>query len=364
KKTVDWLNNQLPEEPLPEHIAEAIKGASFSPPDSMEYTYKNGLSYIIFGESYLSEEEDLSSSNDKKNLLNSSQSSVPTIVKNKEVLLLGPVCEDWSYNDTIFTDLRADFQSKGFTVTYLDAGGGKVTHKPVRYDEDEKMYEYSCIIDPNATHLVRPDDFKNLDQYGVIYINAHGDIRFDPDLGANRMYIQACPYYVDTEGNIDGDLKAFIDSDPDKLYYKIGVIPFRPYKNKPTYYTCYYNSVLLTEKFYDEYIRPKDFSGSIVYLNGCYMWNMHEDFDVFSNAKVFVGTNDAIILNEMQLYSYYFFSKMLADTPMSARDAYNKTINYYSLHDIGSTIFIDTGPSDENDSTYLPGYVTVTVHRK
>ncbi|MEQ8192686.1 MAG: hypothetical protein ABRQ39_32270, partial [Candidatus Eremiobacterota bacterium] len=26
KKTVDWLNNQLPEEPLPEHIAEAIKG--------------------------------------------------------------------------------------------------------------------------------------------------------------------------------------------------------------------------------------------------------------------------------------------------------------------------------------------------
>ncbi|MEQ8192656.1 MAG: hypothetical protein ABRQ39_32120, partial [Candidatus Eremiobacterota bacterium] len=27
--------------------------ASFSPPDSMEYTYKNGLSYIIFGESFL-----------------------------------------------------------------------------------------------------------------------------------------------------------------------------------------------------------------------------------------------------------------------------------------------------------------------
>jgi hypothetical protein len=53
KKTVDWLNNKLPEEPLPDSIAEAIEKAAFSPPDSMEYTYKDGLSYIIFGESFL-----------------------------------------------------------------------------------------------------------------------------------------------------------------------------------------------------------------------------------------------------------------------------------------------------------------------
>ena len=53
KKTVDWLNNELPEEPLPKNIAEAIDKAVFCPPDSMEYTYKNGLSYVIFGDSHL-----------------------------------------------------------------------------------------------------------------------------------------------------------------------------------------------------------------------------------------------------------------------------------------------------------------------
>jgi hypothetical protein len=363
KKTVDWLNNKLPEEPLPDSIAEAIEKAAFCPPDSMEYTYKNGLKYVIFGESYLSEEEDLSSLNDKKVLLNSSQSSVPTIVKNKEVLLLGPVCEDWDYNDKIFTNLREDFQSKGFIVKYLHAGGGQLTHKYVRYDEDEKMmYEYSCTMEPNAKYLVRPDDFKNLDQYGVIYINAHGDIRPDENTSSHTMYIQACPLYETADGLIDPELWAFALNKDNIQCFAVGVIPFYP--TKYTIFPCYYNSVLLTEKFYDQYIKPKDFSGSIVYLNGCNMWNMHEDFDVFSNAKVFVGTKGGIVLKEMQLYSYYFFSMMLADTPMSARDAYNQTINDYKYHNIGSTLFINTGPSYENDSTYLPGELTVIVDKK
>jgi len=52
KKTVDWLHNRLPEEPLPDSIAEAIEGATLYSRDSMDFTLKNHLTYIIYGESY------------------------------------------------------------------------------------------------------------------------------------------------------------------------------------------------------------------------------------------------------------------------------------------------------------------------
>jgi len=51
KKTVDWLYNKLPEEPLPGSIAEAFAGASlYSAPGSMDFTLTNNFRYIIYGE--------------------------------------------------------------------------------------------------------------------------------------------------------------------------------------------------------------------------------------------------------------------------------------------------------------------------
>jgi len=385
-KTVDWLNKQLPEEPLPEDISEAIEKAVIYEPDTIKLVYKSGLKFLILGNSQFHYFEDspppTSEDLNAAGMSGGDPTPIPgpefdpnaTTVKNNEVLLLGCLCEDVSNNDKIFYDLKAKFESKGFEVTSLFAGRGeKLSHD--LYDDENGKYEFNSNIIPGATDFVRPQDFMNLDQYGTIYINTHGITlpkKGSEDPWATEMYLQACPYYK-SNGTVDEQLAEFLNTEGYKdHYYALCMQPFVPpsfwdswiYGAQP----CNYITVLLTEEFIDDFINTKDFSGSLVFLSACTSWNMHTKSDLlaFSNAKVFLGYEGVTELAKVQLFSYRFFYNMLEKIPpANVRGAYNEvaplTLNPLIPY-IGG-LQIDTGPSYENDPTYLPDEAIVIIYK-
>jgi len=223
------------------------------------------------------------------------------------------------------------------------------------------------IKDGEKNNLVRPADFENMDPNGLIYIDTHGVLDRERGWG-----IEACPIYHvtdDLSGKlvIEPALKRWMD-ETDIRYW--GKVDAEIYPTEDIFVKKHYEAIMLKEPFFDDFIDTQDFSGSLVYLNCCLSWNFHEDYNIFSNAKVFIGNVGSTEVLKTQGWADSFFKYMISPfgSPVSARNAYNSTLEEYP-HQIWNVLGdpmlnIDTGDANENDSTYLPDDVDVIIHKK
>jgi len=88
---------------------------------------------------------------------------------------------------------------------------------------------------------------------------------------------------------------------------------------------------------------------------------------VFPDAKVYIGNSGWIDIGKGALGAYNFFKYMLGEknsfmAPMSAREAFNKVSDMFTIN---YNPEMDTGSKNENDNTYLyTDSATVIMQKK
>ncbi len=354
QKTADWLNGLVPGNSPPSDIIEAIRDAEVDEyePYRLIFHFKNGLETSLNSrDPYLPEDTSRSNGKISSSLGNKDSisgcivASDATTVKNEDILLLGPASfEDYKNNDLMFDNLREEFENRygASHVTSLHTRG-KLTYSSISPYNKLRTNSVLCVIkNGEQDNVPRPENFLNIDKYGVIYIFAHTS-------GANGA-LMACPCYYD-----DAKLGAWL-SQANINYFGIEWKEFYPYGPEDVDTKWFCEKLYLRKDFFANVYKNYDFSGSIVYLNGCVGVQFREATKFASNAKVFLGYNSGVFVERAQHVSYTFFNHMLL--PGNAIDAYR------AANDFNGDIFhIDTGPSHQNDNTYLPGDATVTVHK-
>lgn len=355
QKTADWLNNLVPGNPPPSDIIEAIKDAEVDEyePCRLKMRFKSGFQvWLNSNNDYLEEDSSISNRNISSSVENtdftpkSIVASIQQTVKNGDTLMLGASSvEDTDYNDLMFNTIRQSFESKYGTehVKCLHSGRENLDYAYYTPSEPPSLwnrYVFWTIKDGKQDNVPRPDDFLDMDRFGVIYIFGHG----------SRNGITACPYYYD-----DVKLGTWITT-TDPNYY---VVEWHSiYLSK--YIEAQYQSIFLLEDFFDAFDNNPDFSGSLVYVNACESVQFYDGrasklappYRFASGAKVFLGFVNP---SEMcpQRFSYPFFKYML-DNEMSAGKAYRDVmldpeywtwLNKYefTLQALNSNIYLPVG---------------------
>ncbi|MEQ8222881.1 MAG: hypothetical protein ABRQ37_11305 [Candidatus Eremiobacterota bacterium] len=415
KRTIEWINGTVTEPPLPLFIKEGIAKADVDGynPYIMFLFFKDGYETLINDsafEDYLTPVPTASFTHTQNKQFNNSiiaNTNQPGTLKNFNVLLLGPAVFDrspGSKENEMFSSIADHLTSIGYNVaklaienTKLDTDGEVTFHYQAPTYWDYSYYvgeEYPllhCEI-KDESKVMRPKDFENMDAYGIIYIYTHGYTpRPLPILNPgsekgklSQAYLMTCPAYErkNSEGDYEKDelLKEWEDAHPRHWYngntYIETYNAFSPIANGGK--TYYYKALNVRTTYFAEV--NKDFSGSLVYLNACYGFDIYKDeeYNPFKNAKIFVGPQNIASKVTASNSASSFFKHMLggipySTDPLNAREAYNQVIKelpdieplfiIYGL-DYFYFINIDTGPSDINDNTYLPGNASITVHKK
>ena len=361
QKTADWISGRLPGNPPPSDISDAIEEARVDEyePYNLKLRFKSGVQICLdSNDDYL--KEDTSTGNRNMSSSDGNKDSTPgcivasdaLTVKNEDVIMLGPAAlQDPTNSFDMFSTIRGKFESRYGTshVKCLHTAGKLYYYPPTTYDKVWRGHLTCGIEDKERNNVPRPNDFLDIDKYGVIYVYGH----------ASRNGIMACPVYAN-----DPEIQGFIlHTNPD--YYKREWRQFAPYA--PSDQTqWYYEQIFLLEDFFVNVCPNQNFSGSIVCINGCESMMFHTgeaskfNYAFAPDAQVFLGYTKNTFPNLAQLFSYSFFSHMLDDPPLNVREAHDAMMNDYFL---AKTLHIDTGTSNQNDHTYLPGDVSVTVHK-
>lgn len=365
----------LQEEPLPAHIAEAIEKAELSGGVDIKFFFKSGLEMLIVNSNvlYLEDLEDIPSERDNEIISNAiTKDPKAETVKNKKVLFFAPTSGEDELSNVISVELKKDFENAGFEVTDINISD-KVTFPRAWNSSVAK-----CLINPGEIdNVMRPDDWRdlNLNQYGVIFISAHG-VNDENGTRDNKdddlQYICACPiYYVEDPSDgtliIDTEIDDFLKYTNTDYYMRYN----QKFKVSDFNYPIYYEAIALKQPYIDEFISTQDVSSSLVYCNTCLGWIMHNDpeYALFSRAKVFIGFAGTPLVGHANRWAARYFRYMLGiedtDFPMSARDAFEKLKVRHKIIKFSNTdIQIDTGDNNENDNTYLPGDVEVIIQKK
>jgi len=407
QKTINWLNGNLSEPLLSTNISEAIQEASLDvyDPYTILFTFKNGLEVSITDPAPPQYEEKTSSQQNKTlhtkiSNNNFTASSSPTTVKNEKVLMLGPnAFEDkWNKNNmfddqnsikTNFVDaytkdnvtclgifnIKLDPNFPGdpnFPTDIVDEPSGHNNPSMADVEFTSVFFEASptkkygptvvCHIEPDKINKVpRPQDFVNMDEYGVIYIRTHGI----------PSAIMACPYYAG-----DPELESWINDPVNYGKWRFGYALFSPVYSFPYSYdetkVIYYKSVMLKREFFTKSSYNNDFGGSILYLDACESWLFNDSLfgfldPPFKNVKVYIGSENKASIKKSSKIAHDFFRYMLGmntdNQPMNVKDAFNQSAEDNQLFYSNSKIKLYTN-GGKNDNTYLPGEVTVIVHKK
>ena len=392
QKTIDWLNQDLIDTPLTPEIAQAIEGAKLDEydPYTIWFYFKNGLEITITDPSPAITSENKELYDKDPNIIIASLDDAST-VKNTKVLMLGPkTYEDKLYMTKIFGDgnsIKRSFIRKygnenvaisvltnytlsgpfpePITPNQNNADYAQVRFVfPVMYyldsDFESKSVARCEAIEGQLDTLPRPQDFVDMDLYGVVYIDTHG-------LSDGVM---ACLDYR-KEGNLakgDKDLYDWLDDPKNEGLWRYG------YHTLSIFYEnagfggiedpiCF-RGIILEHEFFAE--SDDDFDGSLIFLNACYGWEFFNNTisgnRPFNNTKVFIAPSGEAVLTTNWKSAYRFFSYMLAmepdSSPMSAGKAW-ETRNS-ELYSNKNKLHIN----NENDNTYLPGDIEVIVNKK
>jgi hypothetical protein len=359
QKTADWINGRLPGNPPPSNISDAIKDAEVDEyePETLNLLFKSGLQVgLDSNDDYLNEDTSTSNRKISSSVGNKDSKSKSIIasdaltVKNEDILMLGPASlEDYKHNEEMFITLRQEFENRygKSHVTCLHTRG-KLEYEDTSIFSTWFQGNVTCTIKDGEEHNVpRPIDFLDMDKYGIIYFYGH----------ASRNGIMACPYYEN-----DALIHAFMDT-VKTAYYKYIWKPFA--LNPKTRERRFYKQIFLLEDFFANDCSYYDFRGSILFFNGCESFLFHTGHNTKINykfapdAQVFLGYPRGESPLDVQEYSYTFFIDML-NNRANVADAYTHlTSNIFTDTDL----LIDTGIAGQNNNTYLPGDVSVTIQK-
>lgn len=394
-KTVEWLNRNLTEFPLSEEIEKAIEKAELDEyePSIIRFYFKSGLEVSIIDPFPPETDSSLRSELDNKSSdkIITNQNLPPITVKNMNVLMLASKSyEDRWHKEQMFGEtnsIKSYFEEKNFTVTDLGIMNYELSESflknaktpnqnditkaqvlftnPVKYyDNDDNVFRHvaQCQIINNMVNTVpRPSDFVNMNDYGVIYIDAHGL----PD------GIMAC---LDYQG--DWKLQNWLEDPNNKDKWCYG------YKELSILYdergwelwwnpddAIYFRCIVLKYPFFatpNDIYGNDDFTETFVYLNACYGWEFFNTTTPggnkpFPNVQVFISAQKEAKIKVNGTSAYSIFKYMLAmgtnEPPMSAGDA-------WSLRN--SNIMSDDNKlkiNNENDTTYLPANTNIFVNQ-
>jgi len=409
QKTVDWLNNNVPEgPPIPEGIEEAIIDQYNN--NSMWIGFKGGMWIQLYGnfEPWIIPDRDPETINSQGFLEKYYRESnyKATTVSNRMIVfapfLWTQESIEKTYKKSVYKDIADELDAlredpanpdsaKLYEVkreiTHFDLYGLDTVNEATVIENNE----VAIIIHQNA-NVVRPIDYEQIDQYGIIYIATHGF--------ANGIAACQCYYYRDSSNQIkiDEQLQQWMDDDDNKIYD-----PTNPSSEGIWWETYVENAethnrarlILLSQNFFN----TQKFGNSIVYLDACQSWAFHETYGGFNSAKVYLGYGDAqaSYIPWGTYISYYFFRYLMHNfenpvnipgytaksptlpidltKPMRVKDAYDILENIGASPDPikkhkppldladGCKLRLDT-QNGLYDDTYFPAPITITVERK
>lgn len=333
QKTVDWLNNNVPDDAVPDDIADGIAEARVDDYNSraMRIYFTDGLTWYLAGqEPWNNISSDLVPQNkvsynkfdnlqDNVSLINNNIRNAST-VKNDKILMLCPYMweimlgkelpeQEIIKQYSVYYDIGEKLESYGYAVTRsaveksgfvnivfgpddpLDADESEnadilfYTQKDwTKLDIDPQLICHINKNNPNR-NIITFEDYLELDQYGVIYIRAHG----------YPHGIACFPYYENDE-----DLETWLNNNKGLWEYKTS--------DYPAYWGGLYSvkNITLKKEFFDRF----NFGGSLVFINACSSFAFYENGG-FSNAKVYLGYDQNANLDWTFPQSYYYFLYMI-----------------------------------------------------
>ena len=361
QKTVDWLNGLVFDgPPVPEGVEGGLIDSSRS--TSMWVGFEGGMWIQLYGEApwdFLGEEALSSGSQrsySKYNGNNNSQKfSSSNINKNattvsNSILILAPFVYSQRVTDfakTVYDDIANDLEAinedpniPGYEIKkvvtdksdlyepqYLAVvNNERDPNTGIRYMDVSPVLDPNVAADPNVT-IVRPEDFRNIDNYGIIYIATHGFL----------SGIAACPFYYcwdNASGEIveDTELRTWINNNQDVMsdpnspgtpgtwYLSFVAAPDDPNAPIRTGTTM----IVLKSNFFTG--QGVSYANSIVYIDACQSMDFHNQNGGFNDAKAYLGYGNAegsYIPWTWQISGYFFHYLMYGFTSLQDMTDYN-----------------------------------------
>jgi len=274
-----------------------------------------------------------------------------------------------TFSCRVYSELEKKLRDAGYEVKSIVTTDQdiEITSTPVPDNflpETPSNIWITNIKDGKQDSFVRPDDFKNLNNYGVIYISTHGVglTNEDPNsYGVPEPWdSMVCGPYCQN----DWDLSLWVGANR-KIgsYYKyIALDPNDPnsagtgmwkdgwwsvvYWHKKTYtiggqqVEVAFRFIRLTRKFFE--LNASNVTNSIIYISSCYSGDLKYIFTGPEKNNVYLCYNKRSFQQWSDLLAYYYFHYLMygftepeeipgytptgeepSSPPMSAREAYN-----------------------------------------
>jgi len=297
-------------------------------PESMYITFNNNLTVNYPGRPLLYREENNFSqelAGQDVNLKDRISVSSPIITgsgrittKNSKVLILGiSTLDHYWVSPSVHNDIAADLEhfEDGNSLNYDVTS--KVILNPNGVAYPVIAYKFAICNILNERNIIRPSDFENIDEYGVIFIDA------DTSLFGRGDDIIACPLYYEREDIIEEETKNWLMSHLGDWSWTLGNVDryldwdnYGPDWKPPLAWTSCL-MITLTREFFNK----QDFSGSLVFIHGDNSWKLSQEVrssvtgailpPAFQDAQVYLGFTDWLNPEWSIPLSYYFFYYMM-----------------------------------------------------
>jgi len=362
QQTVDWLQGNLSTPALPSKIANAIAEAKVAiyDPESMCITFNNDLTVNYPGRPLLYRDENKFSqklTGQDLNLKDKIAVSSPIITgsdrittKNSKVLILGiSTLNHYWVSPSVHNDIAVDLEyfEDGNSLNYDVTSKVILNPNGVAYKIIGPIAKCSILNDQN---IIRPGDFENIDEYGVIFIDAETST-----FGAGDEVI-ACPLYYEDKRIEEGTREWLMNNFGD---WSLTVEPVDRYIDwdnyGPNWEPPSLRIVTLAIILKRDFFNKQDFSGSLVFIHGDNSWYLSQsETDIygqglppaFQDAQVYLGFDGWLNPEWSMPLSYYFF--------------------YYMMHKFKQPLMFDAeypvsipsaGPLNSNDAWDMLGEV-------
>ncbi|MEQ8191730.1 MAG: hypothetical protein ABRQ39_27435, partial [Candidatus Eremiobacterota bacterium] len=341
QKTVDWINGKLAVPPLPEEIIPGTVKAKINKYDSKKmkiYFYKRAI-FSLDGlqQSLLFDVEPTPIQKTKpysNTFITRPIRKDAETAKNTRMKILCPyMWENFIFGEerskyTVYNlvDEKSLIPENGYDVKRL-AIRDLNCHAIRETDNPDAEIELRTVTDPMSPSgdlapyllcynlkddIIRPKDFEDLQDYGIIYIATHGD----------KEGIYACPYYED-----DQTLEDWVNShnllehlsywewlwnteEEVSPFWSFSMVEFKPLRNDLK------TEGLLPERFTIKTIKleklffmNQDLSNSILYMNACKSDKFYQGLFALGYPRIFLGydINAGGQWSEHLAYYYFYF---------------------------------------------------------
>ncbi|MEQ8169225.1 MAG: hypothetical protein ABRQ38_10040 [Candidatus Eremiobacterota bacterium] len=408
EKTVKWLNGET-NQPVPDGIKRSrivdrggvAIGVEFV--DGMFQTIDTTDPFEDAYDNNINKKEHNSVDNLKLLSINNTKSitgSEITTFKPDKILILSPFdCFFKLESDLDFKDIGDELVNKGYDVTIKLARN--TDFNPVLDSSyDPESYNYDAVLPSNAdsntiNNIIRPGDYEQLGDYGLIYISTHS---------WNEGIIMGVYTYQDppTRKWIQNNWGDFMDGTCEFHYQKCDHFgDTYPGLGNPITKWGYIQTIAVNKRFFENLnTNPsKDFKGSIVFIAGCESGGYTDDngvithklADAFSSADIYLGCYGHVsYVSWHQGIGYYFLrymmegpiapvgipgydsDKILSGTPapepncpMHAKEAWD-ALNYYNVirDPRHRDRYLKMFPPEPDNQIYFPAPVNIIVDKK